>query len=87
MTQVAELKREALRIAHQLRLGQEVQAQLDMVALAERLLGFASGERGGEVAAWVDWIGRATACQETQDWLGLADYLEYELLELFDRAV
>ena len=87
MTQVAELKREALRIAHQLRLGQEVQAQLDMVFLAERLQGFAAGARAGEMAAWVDWIGRTMACQEAQDWLGLADYLEYELQELFVRAV
>lgn len=87
MTQVAELQREALRIAHQLRLGQDVQAQLDMVALAERLLGYASGARDVDIVAWVDWIGRATACQEAQDWLGLADYLEYELQELFGRAV
>ena len=87
MTQVAELKREALRIAHLLRLGQEVQAQLDMVFLAERLQGFAAGARAGEMAAWVDWIGRTMACQEAQDWLGLADYLEYELQELFVRAV
>ena len=39
------------------------------------------------MAAWVDWIGRAMACQEAQDWLGLADYLEYELQELFGRSV
>ena len=87
MTESVELKREALRIAHQLRLGQDVQAQLDMVVLAERLAGFADGEQGEGMAAWVGWINQATACQETQDWLGLADYLEYELLDLLDRAV
>ena len=87
MNSVVELKQEALRIAHRLRLGHEVQAQLDVVALAERLLGFASAERAADLASWADWIGRVMACQEAQDWLGLADYLEYELLELFDREL
>ncbi len=30
---------------------------------------------------WAHLLGLLLACQEAQDWLGLADYLEYELVE------
>jgi hypothetical protein len=31
---------------------------------------------------WVLLLGRLLECQETQNWLALADYLEYELVQL-----
>lgn len=83
---VAELKKEASRIACLFRVGQEVIAQQDVVVLAERLMGFASTERVGQMAVWAEWIGWVMACQESQDWLGLADYLDYELAELLESG-
>lgn len=82
---VAELKEEATRIARLFRIGQDVVAQQDVVVLAERLMGFASTERTVEMALWAEWIGWLMSCQEAQDWLGLADYLDYELVELLER--
>lgn len=83
---VAELKKEASRIACLFRVGQEVIAQQDVVVLAERLMGFASTERPNQLTVWVEWIGRVMSCQEAQDWLGLADYLDYELVELLEGS-
>jgi hypothetical protein len=83
---VAELKEEAGRIACLFRIGQEVVAQQDAVVLAERLMGFASVERVAQMPAWVEWIGWVMSCQQSQDWLGLADYLDYELVDLLERS-
>ncbi|WP_085723362.1 hypothetical protein [Pseudomonas sp. R37(2017)] len=67
------------------RLGRDVEAALTMVDLfdeTQRL--FAQAPRDDQ-QAWALMLGQMLACQERQDWLGLADFMEYELIELLEN--
>jgi hypothetical protein len=64
------------------RLGRSVEAALEMLAIfeaADALL----ARRSPEVRQqWALVLGAMLACQQAQDWLGLADYMQYETVEL-----
>lgn len=67
------------------RLGRDVEAALNMVDLfdeAQRLFAQMSQE---VQQAWALMLRQMLACQERQDWLGLADFMEYELIELLEN--
>jgi hypothetical protein len=67
------------------RLGRDVEAALNMVDLfdeAQRL--FLLAPRDVQ-QAWAAMLSQMLACQERQDWLGLADFMEYELIELIEK--
>jgi hypothetical protein len=67
------------------RLGRDVEAALNMVDLfddAQRR--FLQAPRDVQ-QAWAALLSQMLACQERQDWLGLADFMEYELVELLDK--
>ncbi|WP_085717016.1 hypothetical protein [Pseudomonas sp. B28(2017)] len=67
------------------RLGRDVEAALNMVDLfdeTQRL--FALAPRDVQ-QAWALMLRQMLACQERQDWLGLADFMEYELIELLEN--
>ncbi|MFY0730981.1 hypothetical protein [Pseudomonas sp. NFX15] len=66
------------------RLGRDVEAALNMVDLfdeAQRL--FLQAPRDVQ-QVWAALLGQMLACQERQDWLGLADFMEYELVDLLE---
>jgi len=68
------------------RLGRDVEAALSMVDVfenAQRCLASASVETQQQ---WAQVLTHMFECQERQDWLALADYMEYELVELLESA-
>nr|WP_218627816.1 hypothetical protein [Pseudomonas sp. dw_612] len=66
------------------RLGRDVEAALNMVDVfdeAQRLLLTAPQD---VQLKWTQVLIQMLACQERQDWLGLADFMEYELVDLLE---
>ncbi|MDB5983742.1 MAG: hypothetical protein JWQ69_4757 [Pseudomonas sp.] len=77
-----QLIQDACHCAGLFRLGRNVESALDMVDLFSRLMPlFAEGPEA-EQQQWLHLLQAMLTRQEAQDWLGLADYLEYELVEL-----
>ena len=66
------------------RLGRDVEAGVEMVALFDGALPlFAAPALQQDAAAL---LGQILAAQQRQDWIGVADSLEYELVNLIDQA-
>lgn len=66
------------------RLGRSVEAALDMIDVFESA-GSHLDKRSPDVQQqWVQLLTTMLACQQAQDWLGLADYMQYELAELLE---
>lgn len=68
------------------RLGRDVEAALVMVDVfdeAQRLLSTAPRDIQ---LKWTQVLTQMLACQERQDWLGLADFMEYELVDLLESV-
>lgn len=64
------------------RLGRDVEAGLAMIELIVAVQ--PSFDLAPQVVQqqWVLLLGQMLECQEAQNWLALADYLEYELVQL-----
>ncbi len=64
------------------RLGRDVEAGLAMIELIVAVQ--PSFDLTPQVVQqqWVLLLGQMLECQEAQNWLALADYLEYELIQL-----
>ncbi|MNV94039.1 hypothetical protein D3C71_1887920 [compost metagenome] len=73
---------EAQQCATLFRLGRDVEAGLAMTELVGVVHPRFDSEPQQAQQQWVFLLGRMFACQEAQNWLALADYLEYELVEL-----
>ncbi|WP_460117467.1 hypothetical protein [Pseudomonas sp. H3_G09] len=74
------------RCAALFRLGRDVEAALTMVDVFEQAqLCLASASEKVQ-QDWAQVLTQMLDCQERQDWLGLADYMEYELVELLESA-
>ncbi|WP_434707922.1 hypothetical protein J3P75_19990 [Pseudomonas sp. R1-1] len=68
------------------RLGRDVEAALSMVDVfenAQQCLASASIETQQQ---WAQVLTQMFECQERQDWLALADYMEYELVDLLESV-
>ncbi|UQS14314.1 hypothetical protein [Pseudomonas sp. HS6] len=77
---------ECLRCAGLFRLGRDVEAALEMVDVfegAQQLLASASPD---VQQSWAQALTQMLDCQERQDWLGLADFMEYELIQLLESS-
>ncbi|MCX4217020.1 MULTISPECIES: hypothetical protein [Pseudomonas] len=77
---------ECRRCAGLFRLGRDVEAALEMVDVfegAQQLLVSASPDIQ---QSWAQVLTRMLECQECQDWLGLADFMEYELIGLLENS-
>ncbi|WP_192560092.1 hypothetical protein [Pseudomonas allokribbensis] len=77
---------ECRRCAGLFRLGRDVEAALDMVDVfegAQQLLVSASPDIQ---QSWAHLLTQMLDCQERQDWLGLADFMEYELIRLLESS-
>ncbi|WP_409283804.1 hypothetical protein [Pseudomonas protegens] len=76
----------AREVADLFRLGRDVEAAVNMIELFDPVQGQVDV---APLALQQDWAGLLSLmlkCQEAQDWLGLADYLEYELVEWLSMA-
>lgn len=86
MSALSQCINECRQCAGLFRLGRDVEAALTMVDLfdeAQRLLLAAPQD---VQLKWTQVLMQMLACQERQDWLGLADFMEYELVDLLDSV-
>jgi hypothetical protein len=78
---------EAQHCAALFRLGRDVEAGLAMTELVAAVHPtFDSGSLEAR-QQWAFLLGELFACQEAQNWLALADYLEYELVEMLTESL
>ncbi|MEJ5058241.1 MULTISPECIES: hypothetical protein [unclassified Pseudomonas] len=68
------------------RLGRDVEAALSMVDVFEEAYTLVLSAPQDVQQSWTGVLTQMLACQERQDWLGLADFLEYELVELLENV-
>ncbi|EPJ86258.1 MAG: hypothetical protein ABWY17_00795 [Pseudomonas sp.] len=64
------------------RLGRSVEAALNMLEVFETADGLLERNSPAVRQQWSQLLVEMLACQQSQDWLGLADYMQYELTEL-----
>ncbi|WP_213941432.1 hypothetical protein [Pseudomonas sp. dw_612] len=84
MNALSQCVNECRQCAGLFRLGRDVEAALNMVDVfdeAQRLLLTAPQD---VQLKWTQVLIQMLACQERQDWLGLADFMEYELVDLLE---
>ncbi len=86
MSAFEQYRAPAIDCAHLFRLGRDVEAALVMVELFGALMPLFDRTSSTLQQQWAAVISQLLACQEGQDWLGLADYLEYELVELMRQG-
>ena len=77
---------EALQCSVLFRLGRDVEAALLMVQICSDVQSAMGHETVEVQSRWTALLTDMQACQEAQDWLALADYLDYELPQLLEAA-
>lgn len=73
---------QAQQCATLFRLGRDVEAGLMMTGLVGAVHPTFDSASAQAQQQWAFVLGQMLACQESQNWLALADYLQYELVEL-----
>jgi hypothetical protein len=84
MTAMKKCIGECRQCAGLFRLGRDVEAALGMVDIFEDAQQLLLSGSADVQQMWVQVLAQMLECQERQDWLGLADYMEYELIELLE---
>ena len=64
------------------RLGQPLEVTDDLINLLSEVVPLLIGKKSEDEISIEDLVSQILLCQESEDWLGLADYLEFELYEL-----
>jgi len=64
------------------RLGRDVEGAAAMVELFDAVMPLLAGRPAEQQARCATVLSEMLACQQVQDWLGLADWLEYEWLDV-----
>ena len=82
-TSILQWQKEGNDLALKIRLGHNVEAGLMLVTYLEQLVAVYSQFPAEQQRQFQSILSAMLACQERQDWIGLADYLEYELQQLF----
>ena len=77
----------AQQCAAKFRLGHDVEAGLIMIDLAGELQPCFDRASLEARQQWLHVLGLMLQCQEVQNWLALADYLEYELVQLISDSL
>ena len=70
---------ESIACAGLFRLGRSVEAGLDMLEVFEHAAIHLEARPQPVPQQWSNVLVLMLSCQQSQDWLGLADYMEYEL--------
>jgi hypothetical protein len=86
MSQVVAFISGAEQCASLFRLGRDVEGAVAMVELFGRCMPTFDGAQVPVQQQWAKTLTTMLDCQERQDWLSLADYLEYEVVELLKRV-
>lgn len=86
MTTIEQCVDECRQCAGLFRLGRDVEAALDMVEVFEGAQQLLMSAPAMVQQDWALILTQMLDCQERQDWLGLADWMEYELVELLQKA-
>lgn len=82
LSTVADCRLMALTLALEFRLGKITQAALEMAEMVEMLIAVFPTTDQNQVQNLGQILSQILQCQERKDWLGLADYLEYELQDI-----
>jgi hypothetical protein len=80
MTLHPHVVEEARECAKLFRLGRDIEGALKMVELIDRAMPLMEGGSAQRQAEWGRVLSAILACQERQDWLGVADWLEVEFV-------
>ena len=86
MTAIDKCMDECRQCAGLFRLGRDVEAALVMVDVFEGAQQALMSASTDVRQAWATSLTQILECQERQDWLGLADFMEYELIELLQST-
>jgi len=86
MTTIEQCVDECRQCAGLFRLGRDVEAALDMVEVFEGAQQLLMSALAKVQQDWALIITQMLDCQERQDWLGLADWMEFELIEVLQKA-
>lgn len=82
MSALSLCKDECRQCAGLFRLGRDVEAALTMVDVFEKAQQCLASAPAEVQQVWAQLLLQMLECQERQDWLGLADSMEYELVDL-----
>lgn len=80
MTANAQIIADAQHCARLFRLGRDIEAALKMVDLIDVAMPLSTRLAAEQKAKWTLVLSEILSCQERQDWLGVADWLEVEFL-------
>ncbi|RVD75685.1 hypothetical protein [Pseudomonas koreensis] len=86
MTTIEQCVDECRQCAGLFRLGRDVEAALEMVDVFEGAQQLLMSAPAAIQQGWTLVLTQMLDCQERQDWLGLADWMEFELIELLQKA-
>ncbi|WDR34614.1 hypothetical protein NN484_19150 [Pseudomonas serboccidentalis] len=86
MTVIEQCVDECRQCAGLFRLGRDVEAALNMVDVFEGAQQLLISAPMTIAQDWALVLTQMLDCQERQDWLGLADWMEFELVELLQKA-
>jgi hypothetical protein len=81
MTDLSSLVTASRQGARLFRLGRDIEAALEMVELFESAMPMLAERPFAEREYGTQLLERMLECQQRQDWLALADYMEYEWVE------
>lgn len=73
---------EALHCAHLFRLGRDIEAALKMVDLIDITMPLFASRSKEDQAQLAHVMSEILRCQERQDWIGVADWLEVEFVDV-----
>lgn len=83
---MSALQENARQCAELFRLGRDVEAALAMVEVFQRAAALLGGAPQAVQAQFALLFGEMLAAQQRQDWIALADSLDYELVNLIEQA-
>ncbi|MCR8921389.1 hypothetical protein NO559_01310 [Dasania sp. GY-MA-18] len=83
--ELTTIRNESLSIANSLRLGRNIEVSEKIVSLTQLLGELATSLTPKQLNDLHPILIDLLAAQERSDWLCLADYLEYELIEFLDE--
>lgn len=86
MSALEQCINECRQCAELFRLGRDVEAALKMVDVFDEVQRLLLAAPQDAQQSWAYVLTRMLACQERQDWLGLADFMEYELIDLLESV-
>jgi hypothetical protein len=73
---------DALHCAHLFRLGRDIEAALKMVDLIDMTMPLFASRSNEDQTQLAHVMSEILQCQERQDWIGVADWLEVEFVEV-----